>query len=276
MILVNGRETEHVPADDRGLAYGDGVFETLRARRGRLPLLDEHLQRLGAGLDALGIPRPDDETVRTELRLAARTQPEGVVKLIVTRGSGTRGYSAPANAVPRRIVQAMPEPAGLVARRRDGVAVIVCRTPLEGPAALAGLKHLNRLPQVLARAELTGTDADEGLMRDVSGNIAEAIAANVFAVIDNVLITPPVGAGVRGVMRNFVIELARAAGIAVREAGLVDAEIETADELFLTNSVGGVVPVRAVGKREYRIGTMTRRLQAVTDEALEQRACSGN
>ncbi len=274
MTFIDGQRVDTLPADDRGLAYGDGVFETLRARKGRLPLLDYHLERLFAGLGVLGIPRVPVEILRRELRDAARENPEGVIKLIVTRGSGTRGYRTPADCAPRRIITAAPLGIDLAAWRARGVALRICVTPLEGPRALDGLKHLNRLSQVLARAEWRDPGIHEGLMRNAAGRLVEGTMSNLFAVRNGLLLTPPVGAGVRGVMRRLVLELAAARDIETAERFLDDAEIETADELFITNSVIGVCPVQRLAKRRFRIGTMTRLMQAETENELERRACS--
>ncbi|HEX7031213.1 MAG TPA: aminotransferase class IV, partial [Gammaproteobacteria bacterium] len=129
MILVDGRRVDRVPADDRGLAYGDGLFETLRARRGRLPLLDYHLERLFAGLEVLGFPPLRRDLLHDELLEAAGECPEGVVKLIVTRGSGARGYLAPANCEPRRIVSTANRRPDISGWREQGVVLRICRTP---------------------------------------------------------------------------------------------------------------------------------------------------
>lgn len=282
MILVNGEPVDTVPADDRGLAYGDGLFETLRARSGSLPLLDYHLDRLFAGLHALGFPGLSREMVCDELGEAARAEPDGVVKLIVTRGSGARGYRLPVDREPRRIVMTAPVSPDLAAWQTEGVALRVCTTLLEGPSALDGVKHLNRLSQVLARAEWDDPGIHEGLMRDAKGRIVEGTMSNLFAVRGKRLLTPPIGsgcgAGVHGVMRRLALERAKARGIECHESFLADDELETADELFITNGVIGVCPVRqlasASGKRTFGIGTMTRLLQAETENELERRTCS--
>src|SRR5690606_10554614 len=139
MILVDGKRSAGVPADDRGLAYGDGLFETMRARKGCLPLLDYHLERLRAGLRVLGMPSPPDALLQAERQAGAREHPGGIVKVLVARGSGGRGYRAPADSVLRRIVTSAP--AGDFSDWREmGVALRVCATVLEGPRALGGLK----------------------------------------------------------------------------------------------------------------------------------------
>lgn len=271
MMFVDGEPADCVPANDRGLAYGDGVFETLRARGSTLPLLDWHLERLQRGLAALRIAQPPEGPLRDELLQVAAATPGGIIKLTVTRGSGGRGYRAPVNAVPRRIVQSAAVPAHVERWQREGVSLRVCETRLAGPAALAGLKHLNRLPQVLARAEWQD-EFDEGLMRNADGGLVEGTMSNVFVVHGDTLLTPPVGPGVAGVMRRLVISLAAASRLAVREETLPDAAFETADEIFITNSVIGVCPVRRFETRELPVGTIARRLQSAIDKELERRA----
>lgn len=275
MILVDGQEASSVPADDRGLAYGDGCFETLQARHGRLPLLDYHLARLFDGLRALQFPDVVPQRLRRELESAARACGDGVVKLIVTRGSGGRGYR-PTATEPRRIIFTGAMPAQYPAWREAGIRVRYCDTPLEGPGALAGMKHLNRLPQVLARAEWNDPDIHEGLMRDMAGRVICGTMSNLFVVRDDVLLTPPLtcGGSVRGVMRRLVLELAEQRGISWREQFLTDAEIAGADEILVTNGIIGVCPVRWIGENAFTIGTMTRLLQADVENELERRACS--
>lgn len=269
MILVDGREADGIPADDRGLAYGDGVFETMRAMHGTIPLLDLHLERLQRGLAALGIVAPPSASLTGELGRAAGEVRDGVVKLIVTRGSGGRGYMPGAHQ-PRRVVLTGALPADLPRWREEGMHVAICTTPLDGPAALAGLKHLNRLPQVLASREFPGR-ADEGLMRDAQDYVVEGTRTNLFVVAGGQLVTPPAGRGVAGVMRRLVMTLAAAEGLTVREAPLRDADL--GGEMFLVNAVLGVCPVAALEDAPRPIGTMTRRLQAAVDQEMERRAC---
>lgn len=272
MIRVDGRETDALPADDRGLAYGDGLFETLRACNGILPLLDRHLERLFAGLRQLQFPPLPINLVAEELQRAARDFPDGVVKLIVTRGSGGRGYRRPSPVHARRIVQAMQAPQHVAAWRTHGIRVHLCETRLAAPAVLHGLKHLNRLPQVLARAEWDDPEIHEGLMQDDAGNIIEGTMSNLFLVNAGTLQTPAVGPGVRGVMRDFVRELATIAGFECREAPVRLADLHAADEVFMTNSVIGICPVVRIGKQQFATGTITRQLQLRVEQEFRHRA----
>ncbi|MBP7418126.1 MAG: aminodeoxychorismate lyase [Xanthomonadales bacterium] len=255
--LVDGIATDRVGADDRGLAYGDGVFETMRWRAGALPLWPRHRERLALGCERLRIAMPDLALCEREVALAAAGMDEAVVKLIVTRGGGARGYVAARGAAVTRVVRALPSPAVEESDYRDGVALRWCATPLGINPALAGVKHLNRLEQVMARAEWDDPAIAEGLCRDVEGRVVCATAANLFACIDGRWVTPAVTrCGVAGVMRGLILDRAAAAAIEVRD--MLPAEIERATEVFLCNSVRGVLPVRRIAGCEYAIGAATR------------------
>lgn len=257
--LVNGREGKVDPAD-RGLAYGDGLFETMAADAGRIRWLDYHLERLVDGCARLSIPPPDPAALRAEI---AAHLPEGraVVKLIVTRGPGERGYRPPATPAPTRIVSISSWSACPASHYTRGVRVRTLALRLGENPALAGMKHLCRLEQVLARIELERLDADEGLLLDASGYVVSATMANVFAVADGRLLTPALTrCGVKGVMRRIVLETAKAEGIEVEEGDLRPATFEGADEMFVTNAVFGIWPVRELDGRVLAPGEIAQRL----------------
>ncbi|MBA1149204.1 aminodeoxychorismate lyase [Ectothiorhodospiraceae bacterium WFHF3C12] len=245
-MLVNGRWSETLPASDRGLQYGDGLFETLAVVHGRPALWDAHMARLQAGCRRLGITMPDAGTLSEEAESLARACRAGVLKVVVTRGSGGRGYAPPSDAEPTRLLSLHPYPDYPPSHWRDGVAVRVCRQRLGSQPALAGLKHLNRLEQVMARAEWDDPEIAEGLMLSQNGEVVEGTMSNLFVVSGGAAVTPPLeDAGVAGVMRGLVMERLRESGVAVREQRLNLSAVAGADEAFLTNSVIGVWPVRA-------------------------------
>lgn len=238
MILVDGRETALLPASDRGLHYGDGLFETIRIHAGEAPLLDRHLGRLGAASARIGLPHPGDARLRADIAtVLAGGQAEGVLKLILTRGDAGRGYAPPLDAPGRRICALYPLPPQSSIPLRVGV----CSTRLGHSPALAGLKHLGRLEQVLGAAEATSAGWDEGLMCDPEGLVIEATRHNIFYVLDGRLFTPPVTeAGVAGVMRALLLETARQAGVPGGERPLRYHELDEVEELFLCNAVAGL------------------------------------
>jgi 4-amino-4-deoxychorismate lyase len=212
--LVNGRREALAPSD-RGLAYGDGLFETMAARDGRIPRLARHFDRLMEGCGRLGIDRPDELVIGAEI--AAHVPAEGrvVVKLIVTRGSGARGYAPPAAARPTRILSISSWPSYPRHHYTAGMNVRTCELRLGRNPALAGLKHLSRLEQVLASAEVRAAGVDEGLMLDSEGCVVGATSNNVFAVRGNEVVTPAVTrCGIAGVMRRAVLDAAPALGLA--------------------------------------------------------------
>ena len=261
-ILINGAADDRLDALDRGLQYGDGLFETLRIHAG-LPLLWEaHLARLTQGCERLGIPTPEAERLREEAERLCAGVADGVLKIIVTRGSGGRGYRPPGRPRPTRLLAVYPYPDYPADNRSRGVEVRLCETRLGLNPALAGLKHLNRLEQVLGRAEWNDTTIAEGLMRDIEGNIIEGTMSNVFVVQAGRLRTPGLSrCGVAGVMRARVLAEAATLGIPSEECRLGVADLETADELFLTNSVIGIWPVRRFAGRDFAApGPLTTRL----------------
>jgi 4-amino-4-deoxychorismate lyase len=263
--LVNGSESAGVSPDDRGLQYGDGLFETMSAVGGRVRRLPAHLARLGEGCRRLGIPMPPEGLLAEECARALDGMGHGTVKLTVTRGPGPRGYRPPAEPSVTRIVQsAAPRPRG---DTQPPVVVRLCDTRLGLNPVLAGIKHLNRLEQVLACAEWNDPGIGEGLMLSLDGRLVAATAANVFLVEQGTLVTPAIrDCGIAGVMRQAVLDAALELGI---RAAVVDVQPERlmqADEVFLTNAVTGIRPVgELVGARGWDVGPVTRALMARTN-----------
>jgi 4-amino-4-deoxychorismate lyase len=248
-ILVNGREASQLDARDRGLHYGDGLFETMAVLGGRPRFLDWHFERLALGATRLGLPLPDLQTLQAEIA-AACPVPRGVVKLIVTRGIGLRGYRPPSRPQPTRIVIATPWPDWVPAMWTEGVRLGWCRTRYGRNPALAGLKHLNRLEQVLARAEWDDGQMDEGLMLDDRDQVISATQANLFARIDGQWMTPSLDqCGVAGVMRRAFRHWSADRGDAVVERALAAPELAMASHLLLTNALIGAWPVREFSGR---------------------------
>ena len=242
-IFRGEAQLDAVPADDRGLAYGDGLFETLRVHRGSVPWWRDHWSRLRLGGERLGIPLPEDVHVHGEAATLFADGGDGVLKLLLTRGAGERGYAPPENPIPTWIVSRHAAPA----TPDRGLRLHLCATRAASQPALAGIKHCNRLQQVLARAEAERAGADEGLMLDSAGNVVGATAANLFAFIDAGWVTPAiVDSGIAGVCRARLLPALDAA-----ERMLPLAEVEAADAVFLCNAVRGILPVARLGTREW-------------------------
>lgn len=262
-ILVNGRSTATIDVRDRGLQYGDGVFETLAVLEGKVLRLELHLERLTRGCARLGIVCPDRDTLRGEIESLAADQARSVLKLIVTRGMAARGLHVDPDAQPTRILSLHPWPAYPTQWAQEGVAVRICATVLAEQPALAGIKHLNRLEQVVARREWNDAAIAEGLMRNRQGAIVCGTITNVFIVQNGKVMTPAVDrCGVAGTVRATVLERAHALSIPAVQAVVGDAELAAADEVFLTNALIGIWPVARIDERRLSVGPLTRRLQA--------------
>ncbi|MCC5869763.1 MAG: aminodeoxychorismate lyase [Gammaproteobacteria bacterium] len=263
MWLIDGRRSEHVAVEDRGLQYGDGLFETMAVLDGRIRHLPLHLARLAEGCQRLGLPRRVLTPLRDELAaLAASQHNAAVIKLIITRGEGPRGYAPPARPQPRRMLGVFAWPSWPASHYTRGVAVRVCDTRLGSNPQLAGIKHLNRLEQVLARREWSGKRWQEGLMMNTHNHVVCGTMSNVFAVKASRLLTPSLATcGVAGVMRAAVRRQAAALGLSCEECELGLDALAAADELFLTNALIGIWPVRRLGDHQRAVGPVTRQLQ---------------
>jgi 4-amino-4-deoxychorismate lyase len=243
MNLINGSESGALDPRDRGIAYGDGVFRTIKFHTGRPVLWSRQYARLAADSAALGIVCPPRQALEDDLQKIATTHADGVIRITLTRGSGPRGYAIPDSNVVTRILSWSAFPAAPA----GGVRVRWCQLRLAIQPALAGIKHLNRLENVLARSEWRDPQIAEGLLCDHAGHVIGGTMSNLFALRGGALVTPRLdGSGIAGVMRELILDSARADGIPVSIAVLTPAEIRAADALYLVNSVIGVWPVAAL------------------------------
>jgi 4-amino-4-deoxychorismate lyase len=257
-MLVNGVATEQISTRDRGFGYGDGLFESIRLVGTVAPLWSRHMQRLAEGCARLKIPAPDPAQLWREALEVSRELPQSVVRITITRGPGERGYAPPLSPQPSRVVAAFAPPEVAAAVYAQGVRLRVCDIRLAEQPLLAGIKHLNRLEQVLARAEWNDPDIADGVLCDSHGRVISATMANLFAVVDGELLTPALDrCGVAGVGRAEVL----AQCPQTRVAELVLDTLRGASEVFLSSSVRGIVPVRWLDECSYAPGVLTRRLQ---------------
>jgi 4-amino-4-deoxychorismate lyase len=249
-IYGGERRIDALDPRDRGIAYGDGVFETILIHHGAPVWWDAHLARMQHGCEVLGIAALDPDFLRAEADSMASGCARGVLKIIVTRGVGERGYAPSSNGPATTLLSlsSAPPPAP-----REGLRLRWCETPLAIQPRLAGIKHLNRLEQVLARAEWSDADSGkpaihEGLQCDTAGRVVSATSANLFVLRDGRWLTPPVDAcGIAGVCRGWILD--RVAESA--EAVLKRDEVESADAIVLCNAVRGILPVAALGSRRW-------------------------
>jgi 4-amino-4-deoxychorismate lyase len=268
-VRVDGVDVAHLPVSDRGLHYGDGVFETITVRDGLLRFAALHRLRLEEGCRRLAL-RLDIEAAFAELQALARDQHRCILKLIATRGDAlARGYAVTGAESPRRVTLRYPWPLDNAAAL-EGVRVVSVRTRLGESTQLAGIKHLNRLEQVLARIEIAASGEDEGLMTSSSRRVISGTMSNVFLVHQAEIVTPRVDrCGISGVMRAVVIREANRAGLRLRETDIEPAELARATEVFLTNVRIGIWPVRQLDSRRLQPGPVTRRLQGMMDNVDE-------
>jgi 4-amino-4-deoxychorismate lyase len=254
-MLIDGVATDTVSASDRGLQYGDGLFETIAIHHARPLLWERHMQRLETGCRRLGIPCPERALLREESDRLCRGRERAVIKIIVTRGGGGRGYAPPERPQISRILSLHEWPMYPREASGRGIDAPVCSTRLARQPALAGLKHLNRLEQVLARGELTTGGAPEGIMLDTEGFVIEGTMSNLFAVHGTELWTPDLSAcGVAGVVRAEVLERAAEWSLRAIVRHCTPDDIATADEAFVTNSIIGVWPLNSIGGRRLQRG----------------------
>lgn len=245
LIWIDGFRAEGVSPLDRGFAYGDGLFETIRLCSGAMPLLEWHLSRLQRSAQALGISLVPSFLQRCLKAFYDTLTPEsqGVVKIILTRGEGGRGYS-PMGAEQSRLIviyfagTSMPDASPCVVR--------LCKATLGRNKLMAGHKHMSRLEQVLARAEWSDPAIAEGLMCDDSGAVIEATAHNLFVWHEGQWLTPDLTeAGVNGVMRELLITRIIPAPVS-RVGRLTLESLRGAQEAFICNSLKGVQPVSRI------------------------------
>jgi 4-amino-4-deoxychorismate lyase len=260
--LINGAVTATLAADDRGLAYGDGLFETIAVREGQCRFLDMHFARLERGCARLGIPLQISAEIRAEVIDWVGDEAHATLKIIVTRGQGPRGYAPPELVQPSRMLGLTTTTAAKLppstARLR------YCDTPIARNPVLAGLKTLNRLEQVMARAEWSDpalADYQEGLMLNDRAEVVCGTMTNLFVVRGTAVLTPLLDeCGVAGIMRDQVMQLARQLSIELKETRLTKMDVQEADSIFLTNALLGLWSVGELDGQQYAISPVVESL----------------
>lgn len=244
-MLVNGASGDLISIRDRGLLYGDGVFRTMRARNARVPDWSLHFEKLQSDCARLAIPCPDYRLLSRELSDLLGRHPDSVIKLVVTRGIGERGYRPSVSAVSSRFWDASPLPGVAPEWATEGVQARICALRLGHQPALAGIKHLNRLENVLAAAEWDDPAIAEGLLLDELDNVICGTRSNLFLITNKQVITPELSrCGVAGVQRSRVMLWANRHEYTVQVRDVAMSELYNADELFLVNSIIGLWPIR--------------------------------
>jgi 4-amino-4-deoxychorismate lyase len=263
MMRINGVDASCLPADDRGLAYGDGVFRTLECCNGVPRLWCWQLARLASDAAALGLALPDEAVLLSELALACDGIERAVAKIVLTRGQGPRGYAIREGCRQTLLVSAESWDGYPPAWAVDGIALAWCTLRLGLQPRLAGIKHLNRLENVLARSDLQGSGCQEGLLLDAEGRVIEGTMSNLFLRRGDEWLTPRLDrCGVAGALRAWVLAQTGAREVFVEPRAVLDA-----DELFVCNSLAGIWPVQCLGTRRWCDFSGARALQALLAQA---------
>ncbi|MBZ6395388.1 MULTISPECIES: aminodeoxychorismate lyase [Pantoea] len=269
-MWINGIEQSTLAASDRGLQFGDGCFTTAAVQQGKILLLERHIQRLREGCERLLINGIDWLQLENEMRQAARDQRQAVLKVILSAGSGGRGYSRKGGGEPTRIVSLAAWPQHYADLQQRGASLALSPIRLARNPQFAGLKHLNRLEQVMIRAHLDQTDADEALVLDTEGWVVECCAANLFWRRGSEIFTPDLRwAGVDGIMRRSLMAQLAAAGQACRVVQCEPDALLAADEIVICNALMPVLPVRQLEAVNFTQRTLFNQLHASCKKIMD-------
>lgn len=257
MFLINGHKQDSLAASDRAIQFGDGCFTTARVIDGKVSLLSAHIQRLQEACRRLMIVCDFWTQLEHEMATLAADQQNGVLKVVISRGSGGRGYSTLNSGPATRMLSVTAYPMHYERLRKEGMLLALSPVRLGRNPYLAGIKHLNRLEQVLIRSHLEQTNADEALVLDSEGWVTECCAANLFWRKGNIVCTPRLDqAGVNGIMRQFCIRLLAQSSFQIAEVQASLEDVMQADEVMVCNALMPVMPVRACGEVSFSSATL--------------------
>ena len=266
MFWVNGLPQTHISLGDRSFQYGDGCFTTIKTKKGELEHWQAHVERMEACLKTLHIPFPDWSQVFDWVMKAVLNDELAGIKIHISRGTGGRGYSPSGIEGAVVTISNFAFPSHYSSWQENGVPLGVCETRLGIQPLLAGHKHNNRIEQVLAKAEIEGSEFTDAVTLNVQNHVIETTMANLFWVKDKKVYTPDLSlSGVAGVMRRKVLEFLQTNGYPVQVATFELSDLLNADEVLMCNSLLGVAPVSGIStpdnKIDFPIGKLTRRLQ---------------
>lgn len=259
--LINGQAITSIAVANRAIHYGDGIFETIALKHGIISFWPAHYQRLVAACERLKFPQPQEALLLQEIDEVKQGLDKAVIKIIITR-LGERGYRIPNSAQVTRIVQSYVYPEFPKAYQQSGIEVCFCKTGVSENKALAGIKHLNRLDNVLASSEWVDPIV-EGLMCNAQEQVIQGTKSNLFCVKDGVLYTPDLSsAGINGIMRAQVLQWAQEQKINTSIETISRDKLLTFDEMFVCNSIFGIWPVTKLDNKRFVIGKITQQLLA--------------
>ncbi|QBF84562.1 aminodeoxychorismate lyase [Shewanella maritima] len=260
-VWVNQDEAGTISPFDRGLAYGDGLFATIQTNNGVILLLDAHLARLHQGAVRLGINWSPTESFIAHLKQLAASNPNHCIKVILSRGNGGRGYMPPEHAKLTEITSVHPLPSHYPIWQREGIKLALSEVELGRQPLLAGIKHLNRLEQVLIKAQPLANDVQDWLVVDTQGKVIESSMANLFAIKSSKVYTPSMAySGVAGVTRERVIDALLQFGLSVECTEFDVTFLQSCDHVMLSNSLFGVVDVTTIGNQVFERFAETKKL----------------
>ena len=270
MIIINGEQGGALHAMDRGVMYGDGVFRTMLMHHGQVKCWPQQYRKLNADCQALDILCPARSTLEQELQQLALDEADCVVKIIVSRGEGGRGYGVPAVVSPNRVLLTTPPPQYPIRFWHEGVKLHLCEIRISHQPRLAGIKHLNRLENVLARMEWDDASIPEGLLLDAEAWVVEGTMSNIFMRVGQKLLTPDLSeCGVAGLQRERILKHAAGLGLTTEITRFTLPTLLQAEEVFMCNSVIGVWPVRKIGTFNITIGPIAGHLQRILDSEID-------
>ena len=268
--MINGSKGAAIHAMDRAVMYGDGVFRTMRMRHGQVKCWPQQYRKLSSDCQALDILCPTQNILEQELRQLALDDPDCVIKIVVSRGEGGRGYSVPKLASPNRVLLSTPAPQYPIEFWNEGIKLHLCEIRLSHQPRLAGIKHLNRLENVLARMEWDDATIPEGLLLDADAWVIEGTMSNIFMRVGQTLSTPDLSAcGVAGLQRDRILRHAPALGLKPEITHHTLPALLQADEVFVCNSVIGVWAVQQIGTTPISTGPLATQMQRILETAID-------
>ena len=272
-ILINGKKDNRISVTDRGFQYGDGLFETIAYKNNTLIYWREHLQGMNNACKVLDLEIIDEDIWLKDIKKTIKDNDQDlVIKLIYSRGEAQRGYKIPETTSPIRVVMSSPLPVYAEELYNKGVRLTICETPASSNSRLAGIKHLNKLENILARNEWSDKKIFEGLMLDDFNNVIEGTMTNLFAVKNNSLYTPILKrSGVNGIIRQRIIDLAKNDNIVTQQIEIKLDKLLEMDEIFISNSLIGLCPVNKIDTNYYKIGSITKQLMLKLQQDINGR-----
>ncbi|MDC9614179.1 aminodeoxychorismate lyase [Xenorhabdus khoisanae] len=250
---INGNQCDQLPVNDRAVQFGDGCFTTIRVEQEQPALLPLHIKRLQKGVEKLFMPALDWTQLENHIKQVVQGCESGVLKVILSRGAGGRGYGIDHEIEPTKILSLNPYPAQYITLRQNGAELALSPISMGINPYLAGIKHLNRLEQVLIKRFIEQSKVDEALVLDSDGLLVECCTANIFWRKGKNVYTPDLSqCGVEGIMRQKIIELLADSDYSLSFVMRYPEALAHADEVIICNSLMPVVPVNQIQAHKYQ------------------------